>query len=112
MKVYLDMDGVLTNFVDAVGILHGKTELTNNWHEVRRERNLLPEQWDIGPILGLPEEEVWRRISLFGSKFWRYMSVYRWAEELYKEIESLLPESIVLLSSPRTNPSVFSIFLP
>lgn len=104
MKVYLDMDGVLTNFVDAVGILHGKTELTTNWNEVREKRDLPPHQWNLGPMLGLPKEEMWRRVHLFGSRFWRYVPTYRWAEELYATIAKLTEQEPTIVSSPSQNP--------
>lgn len=99
MRAYLDIDGVLTNFVQPVGCIHGIFDLVKEWDERTEARGLKVPCYDIAKILGITDEELWRRIGLFGEPFWRTLPLLPWAIELYQEIRSVAGE-ITLITSP------------
>ena len=92
--IFLDMDGVLTDFVGAALRLHGRTELLDNWP--RGER-------DIAKVLGLSRGAYWSKIDEQGSDFWASLEPYAWLHELIDVVRDVAPFTI--LTAPSLSPS-------
>ena len=94
MKMFLDMDGVVS---DAHGAF---------LKQLGREDLLVPGQirWlaGIGKVMGISNNEFWRRIDAGGSKLWSEMSVLPWAKHLYEELKKR--GDVVFLTAPSRNP--------
>lgn len=71
--IFLDLDGVLVDFVGSVMRLHGRTFDRTEW-----PRGC----WNIHDVLGIPEVCMWERIDAAGSAFWANLMPYSWAYEL------------------------------
>lgn len=85
---YLDMDGLLTDFVLAAHRAHG------------RERDLDPAsiKWDFNEALGIPAKEFY---TPMGYDFWKGVPWTREGKEFLARVEQIFgEENIVLLSSP------------
>lgn len=87
---YLDMDGVLVDFVNGALREHGHT---------------IPAgmvKWDFNKQLNIPDPEFW---GPFGRSFWANLEWMREGQELLSELEALFtPEHIVILSTPCGTP--------
>lgn len=76
--IYLDMDGVLFDFVGAAVRVHGLYEAYERWQKTG---------WPEGGIhfwraCGIDDEDFWNQILVEGSRFWRCLPRYEWAHEL------------------------------
>ena len=86
LKIFLDIDGVLTDFVGhAVRKLNLNVDPTNC-------------SWDFFASEMTPRQ-FWDSISLYGPCFWRNMPTHEWAENLIDVVKSYDPE-FTLLTSP------------
>jgi len=88
--IYLDMDGVLTDFVGAC---------LKEFAVEANEKGLTPEKvdrWSIEQLLGVSQDELWDRIGYTG--FWADMKPYPWALALFNECRR--HGEVVLLTSP------------
>lgn len=96
MIIYLDMDGVCTDFVgDACELFGGDClDLYDNWPKG---------VWDIDEALGLPRGAVKEKIvdNDLGFEFWSEMSRYPHFKSLYKMLTSY--SRVVFLSDPGFN---------
>jgi len=95
--IYVDMDGVLFDFVTPAVMLHGRPDL------------LEPGKWPKGQYsmeaaLGISREHFWRVIHDQGSAFWANLPAFAWLEELLGECHNMA-ERVVLLSTPSDHPS-------
>lgn len=92
--IFLDMDGVLCDWVGGVCRL------------LERDQAALEASWtkdsSICPQLGISANEMWRKIDEAGSAFWSELDPYPWTEELWW-LCSLASQTIVL-SSPSQDP--------
>lgn len=88
MRVFCDMDGVLSDFVGGAYALMGATP---------------------PPLDGTPSAEnvfetfggeVWRRIEEKGEAFWDNLEPYPWARELWKFLNEWSTGSLYILTSP------------
>lgn len=75
--IYLDLDGVVSNFIKSAAKLYGY------------EEHHLLEKWSPGvckleSVLGVTEDYFIESIRKAGKEFWSDMEVYDHAEELYK----------------------------
>jgi hypothetical protein len=90
--IYLDMDGVCTNFV---GDFLSKFFPNRRYEEVTK--------YGIHDVLGIPEYEMWSKIDREGEIFWSHMSKYTWTDCLISYFEDF-----VFLSSPGMLPEAAS----
>jgi 5'(3')-deoxyribonucleotidase len=90
MKICLDMDGVLVDFVGGAATLIGYDPSVVN-------------TWDYYPLIGKTENEFWRAIDAAGSDFWATLPIYPWALDLYRECKAIAPT--IFLTSPSQCPS-------
>lgn len=90
MKIFLDLDGVLGDFVGASAKLMG--------FDPR-----IVTTWDYYPLIGTTQEEFWNRIHSEGSRFWEEIEPYCWAKDLYEQCKKIAPT--VILTSPSDHPS-------
>lgn len=63
MRIYLDMDGVLCDFVGAACKLHGRDPATVT-------------HWNFFKDWGMTAEEFWRPIHEAGEDFWANLEPY------------------------------------
>lgn len=87
--VFLDMDGVIVDFVQAALDVHHRRDLT-------------PEditEYDMAGIMGLTEKEFWALIDAAGPPFWRDMPVYPWFEPLMAHLKRVA-EKIIFVTTP------------
>lgn len=98
-RIFLDMDGVLSNFVSGVAEVFETTEeyLIENWE---------PGKYDVCHVLKNSMEDLWEMIDGEGEEFWEEMKPYSWAKELYEMCCSIAPT--VILTSPSYNPYCLS----
>lgn len=100
--VYLDMDGVLADFVNSSILALGR-----NPYEVHSR--VTPGDYDgIYRALGMTESEFWERIDTLeggrapGSNLWETMRPYPWRDRVLKACREIAPTWI--LTSPSRNP--------
>ena len=92
MIVYLDMDGVLVNFVDRL-LTACDSNLTHD--DITR--------WEIHTHLGMTNEAMWERIDDCGEKFWSDMPEYLWTKYLFESIKAR-GHRIYILTDPCGSP--------
>ena len=90
MKILLDMDGVLCNFVDSAAKLHGKDAS-------------LVTHWGIDECWGLTEDEFWEPIHRQGRSFWYNLEKYPWTDELISLVESYAKD-VYICTTPCRDP--------
>lgn len=89
--VYVDMDGVLVDFIGGVLSFLGR-------HPSDADR-LTPMKWEIWEDMGIPEVDFWEILN--SSTFWSDLEWMPDGEEIIKTLESFWPkEQIYLLTSP------------
>ncbi len=96
-RVFLDMDGVLTDFVGAMLRLLGREEALQSWP---------PGVWDMPQALRMEPAELWGRIAREGERFWAELEAYPWVDELLGLVAQFAPFTI--LSSPSSQPESLS----
>ena len=100
--IYLDMDGVLTDFVSGAFNLFGGTY---------REEEYPLGVWDFFEGWGLTKEEFYQRIHACGPYFWTSLKEYPWAKELvsFGSYRGLVPRGeMSILTSPSRSPHCYS----
>lgn len=75
MKIFLDLDEVLVDFVGGALAVHG-------WTREQLHEAWTPGVWDMTVPMGLTEEEFWRPIHAAGETFWTGLQPLPWAEEV------------------------------
>jgi 5'(3')-deoxyribonucleotidase len=90
-RIFLDIDGVLANWVRGVCDMHGLDvgHVLRDWPA---------DTYDICDATGLDPAEMWERIHLLGTGFWANLRLYPWASSLVALLEPIAP--VTLLSSP------------
>lgn len=91
--IFLDLDGVLTNFVGASLQLHSRSELLESWPAG---------VWDTHVVCGMSNGDFWKVIELRGSAFWSDMEPYPWAFDLVEQLRQIAP--VTIASSPSLDP--------
>lgn len=69
VQLWLDMDGVITDFVGGACAVHRKSEES-------------VVGWDFHYDWGLSQDEFWAKINDQGVKFWSELSNYPWTKEM------------------------------
>lgn len=74
MKVLLDMDGVVVDFVSAAILEHGlnPVRFVNDWPKG---------EWDVAKVINLPPKQFWEKIDA-NPTFWDELQPYPWMEAL------------------------------
>ncbi len=93
-RIFLDMDGVLTDFVSAALRLHGRLEALEDWPEGER---------DIPRILKLSRTQYWKLIDEQGADFWASLKPFEWFSQLVGLVREFAP--ITILTAPSISPS-------
>jgi hypothetical protein len=96
MKIYLDMDGVIVNFVDAALRAHNY-------------ENYVPKSWFFYKDLGLTTESFWKKIG--GEAFWANLEKYAHSDSLLELVSSIDPEFKILTSPSADSESYSGKFL-
>ena len=95
MKIcFVDMDGVLCDFVGSACKLFGQPELADNWPLG---------QYDMGTALGCSTTDFWNRIK-DNPDFWAEMTPYPWYQELLDMIRASGFE-VFISTSPSFDPN-------
>ncbi|MDA1014390.1 MAG: hypothetical protein O3A00_08055 [Planctomycetota bacterium] len=91
--IFLDMDGVIVDFVTSALQVHAAESAIEDWP---------PGVWNIHEVLGITRNAFWSKLDDVGATLWRNLDPYPWFEELV----SLLREfaTVTILSSPSRNP--------
>ena len=91
--IFLDMDGVLVDFVNPALELHEQLDAFDRWP---------PGEWDIPKVLGISKSQFWSKIDAVGHAYWSQMPPYQWTHQLVQLVTRIAPFSI--LSSPSLHP--------
>ena len=92
MKLLLDMDGVIVNFTGGLMKLFPEIEFDGH-----------PTSWDIHDFVGVPKDEMWRRIDAGGADFWANLAEFPWTDEVISLVEST--SEWFISTSPSLDPS-------
>ncbi len=91
LTIFLDLDGVLVNFIGAVEDLLG-VDLKDL------------DSRSMGKYLGISDQEIWEEINNDGSRFWSQAELYPWAQETLDICYNTTPD-LFLATSPSNHPS-------
>lgn len=98
MKVLLDMDGVLCNFVDAACKLHERPNPFEGDEHLG--------EWMLDEIWGISKDEFWKPIT---REFWRNLDWMPDGRDILKiVIDAFGVDNICLFSSPSLDPEALS----
>lgn len=92
MDIFLDMDGVLSNFVNGilVGIYNlDEQEILDTWPAG---------EWDVSKVIGKPWEEITQEVNDEGIDFWEGLEMYPDALPIYTLANAL--GKVRLLTTP------------
>ncbi len=92
--IFLDMDGVLTDFVGAALRIHGRSDILESWP---------PGERDAPKVLGLSRGKFWNAIDAQGSDFWAGLDPLPWFGELIEMVRAVAPFTV--LTAPSLAPS-------
>lgn len=92
MRILLDLDEVLADFVGGALAVHG-------WTRERLETVWAPGTWSIVEPMGLSLEEFWAPINAAGESFWVGLTPLRWAHDLLRLITEITDDWFIV-SSP------------
>jgi len=97
-RIFLDLDGVLANFVGAAAKVFGTTEeeLFKKW---------IPGEYDICKVLDISDDDFWSHVIL-EENYWSEIEPYSWATELYEMCCKIAPTTIA--TSPCHDPACLS----
>ncbi|MEX0887786.1 MAG: hypothetical protein WD940_01765 [Patescibacteria group bacterium] len=100
IEIYLDMDGVTTNFVRGVALVFGRDydQLIGEW----------PKGYEFVHVpLGLPSEKyLWNAINPLGERFWIGLEEYQHFRSMYERLTEL--GDVVFLTKPSNHPTSVS----
>lgn len=93
--IFLDMDGVVSDWVKSCATLFGTTkeELHRKWPRGH---------FDIEPALGVSTQELWAKVDAGGAGYWAELDELPWARRLYDECTKIAPT--YFLTTPSHEP--------
>lgn len=101
MHIFIDLDGVLSNFCQAVVdlCLPGNTDKAVMEQGRVLDPNAHPfKQLELG--LGRSSRDIWGAIAAAGSGFWENMHELPAARELWTQLNDAMPGQVSILTSP------------
>ena len=90
---FLDMDGVLCDFVTQACRVFGRPTLSHDWPAG---------EYSCEKVFGVTVAEFWKRIELWPN-FWLTLDRYDWAFKLIEEVEDI-GYRVVIASAPSRDP--------
>lgn len=78
--IYVDMDGVLADFVEGFINIHDREDLMEKF-----KQDTWPTTWNFDNEFG-PLDTWWDKIDAVGELFWEYLNTYWWTNKLLMEI--------------------------
>lgn len=91
IRVLIDMDEVLCDFVGAALRVHG-------WSRDQFNALHVKGRWDMTITLGLTAEQFWRPINREGSHFWEWLKPLPWYREVLAQVKSLTDDWLLVTS--------------
>lgn len=99
--IYLDMDGVLADFIEGFINIHGRDDLMDKY-----KNGNWPQTWNFDNEFG-PLDTWWDKIDEIGEIYWEYLNAYQWSNRLVMELEaSEIPWYVC--TTPRLTPNCLS----
>jgi hypothetical protein len=97
MRIFLDMDGVVVDFIRPAIRIHSRNpdDVIANWPQG---------EFDVASVLGITTREFWAPISAAGWRWWVNLPVLPWAEELMNVVNEFAGEDWLFASSPSRSP--------
>jgi 5'(3')-deoxyribonucleotidase len=96
--IFLDMDGVLCDFVTDAMAIHGRKYDPNKWPKG---------EWDVAKVLGISVKEFWGGIRMNGGEmFWAGLNPYPWAKDLVRELLKI--DQVIIATAPSRAASCYS----
>lgn len=92
--IFLDMDGVLTDFVSKVLQVHEAESAMNRWPAG---------EWSVHKVIGISRKQFWDKLDEIGEEFWAGLDPYPWMAKLLELLGKFAP--VTILSSPSQDPS-------
>ena len=87
LTVYLDMDGVLANFVSAALEIHNAP------------KDMKVTEYSLWNLLGIEERVFWRAIDKY--VFWGFLPPYPWYKDLYLALTNMV-KHVYIVTDPRS----------
>ena len=87
--IFVDMDGVLCDFITAAFSAHGQRFNPKDYPRG---------EFACEKILGITTNEFWRRVDFGGEAFWENLEPYLWALDLVKELQQI--DQVIIATSP------------
>lgn len=102
MIIYLDLDGVCTNFIKSCIKAHNLsyTDTVEKW-----KRDYLG-VFSAFKVFGIDNSQFWKAIEKEGESFWSDMEAYSWFKPLYENLTQV--GDVVFLTSPSQSPKSHS----
>lgn len=99
--IFIDLDGVICNFLKAVVNLYRPGEDTFKFFAAAAKTYPTHHPWSqLEKHLGLTAEEFWQGIGEAGPEFWSEMEPYPWTEHLVNSIKDMRVNYAYLTSAP------------
>ncbi len=95
VRIFVDLDGVLVDFISAALECHGATIARDDWP---------PAEWSVPKILGISKSEFWRKIDDLGHTFWADLQPYAWKDPLIAAVSSI-DSRWTIATAPSMNPA-------
>jgi len=76
--IFLDLDGVCAQFIEEALKRHNKSDALETWPVG---------EWDISKVLGITQEEFWKKIK--GFEFWKNLKEYPYFRRLLGDLKNL-----------------------
>lgn len=99
--IYLDMDGVIADFIERLLWQHGRGDLVAKY-----ERGEFPNDWLLGGELGT-EEDIWKPVTKAGEYFWTEINPYPWTHEVVEAVRRTGLDWYIC-TTPYTTPHSYS----
>jgi len=95
--VFLDMDGVLVNFMDGAHRAHGRTYVESEYPAGL---------WEIADHWAITPDEFWAKIHA-DPDFWHQLTPYAWCDEVL-DLARTVAKQVKIATSPAKSPYCFS----
>lgn len=99
MNIYLDIDGVLADWISGALAAHelDPEPVLEHW------ATLSPKPWCLSKVLGISRSAMWAPVHRAGADFWADLEPLPWMAEVYEACTAVAPT--ILMTSPSSEPS-------